>query len=231
MILAFLMHMRLRASRPLVDVIWVGGSAVVQRETSAIWDASTLGDDTVAFLDSRRGRVGVNLLTGISLFVYWVVVRPTAEASATQSQWPYLLWFSATILTLAFAVPAFGRMIGGRWVVRLALVAGATAAWNSAVNIVEDGFGQDWAFLLFAIGTAGILLSNIALAAVLAFRGQARRRALALIPLGTAAGILAFVSVGGPLMLVTWLAAAAIAARWRPEWTEQPTGTGTWLRY
>lgn len=122
-------------------------------------------------------------------------------------------------------------MIGGRWVVRLALVAGATAAWNSAVNIVEDGFGQDWAFLLFAIGTAGILLSNIALAAVLAFRGQARRRALALIPLGTAAGILAFVSVGGPLMLVTWLAAAAIAARWRPEWTEQPTGTGTWLRY
>lgn len=79
MILAFLMHMRLRASRPLVDVIWVGGSAVVQRETSAIWDASTLGDDTVAFLDSRRGRVGVNLLTGISLFVYWVVVRPTRK--------------------------------------------------------------------------------------------------------------------------------------------------------
>ena len=53
------------------------------------------------------------------LFVYWVVVRPMAEASATQFQWPYVLWFSATILTLAFAVPAFGRMIGGRWVVRL----------------------------------------------------------------------------------------------------------------
>jgi hypothetical protein len=118
-------------------------------------------------------------------------------------------------------------MIGGTRVARLALVAGAAAAWNGAGNSGEDGFGQDWAFALFAIGTAGILLSNMALAAVLAVGGRASRRALSLIPLGTAAGILAFVTAGGPLMLVTWLAAAAIAARWRPEWTEQPTGTGT----
>jgi len=81
--------------------------------------------------------------------------------------------------------------------------------------------------MLFAIGTASILLSTIALAMILAVKGRASRRALSLIPLGTAAGILAFVSVGGPLMLVTWLAAAVIAARWKPEWTEQPTGTGT----
>jgi hypothetical protein len=193
------------------------------RDVGDLRRVDLLGDDTVAFLDTRRGRVGVHLLTGISLFVYWVVVRPTAEASPTQSQWPYVLWFSATILTLAFALPAFGRMIGGKWVVRLALAAGAAAAWNSAVNIVEDGFGQDWAFVLFALGSAGILLSNIALSAVLAVKGPARRRALSLIPLGTAAGILAFVSIGGPLLLVTWLAAAAIAARWRPEWTDRPT--------
>lgn len=141
------------------DVVRVEDLALSERgEASATWDSvDTLGDATVGFLDSRNARVGVNLSTGIGLFVYWVVVRPTAEASATQFQWPYVLWFSGTILTLAFAVPAFGRMIGGKWVVRLALVAGATAAWNSAVNIVEDGFGQDWAFVLFAIGTAGIL--------------------------------------------------------------------------
>lgn len=95
------MHIRLRASRPFVETwVWVGGSAVLERgETSATWDASTLGDDTVVFLDSRGARVGVNLLTGIGYFVYWAVVRPTAEASATQSQWPYVLWFSGTILT------------------------------------------------------------------------------------------------------------------------------------
>jgi hypothetical protein len=185
-----------------------------------------LGDATTALLDSRNARVGIHLLTGISLFVYWVVVRPTAEASPTQSQWPYVLWFSATILTLAFALPAFGRMIGGKWVVRLALAAGAAAAWNSAVNIVEDGFGQDWAFALFALGSAGILLSNIALAIVLAVKGPARRRALSLIPLGTAAGILGYVSIGGPVTLLTWLAAAAMAARWRPEWTEEADSSG-----
>jgi len=33
-------------------------------------------------------------------------------------------------------------------------------------------------------------------------------------------GILSFVNVGGVIMLVTWLAAAAIAATWRSESTE-----------
>lgn len=179
------------------------------------------------FPDSRRARVGVFLLSGIAFFVYWIVVRPTTEASATQTQWPYVLWFSGTILTLAFAVPAFGSMVGGKWVVRLALAAGAGAAWNSVVNIIEDGLGQDWAFLLFAIGSGGILLSLITLAVVLVVRGRGSRRALALIPLGTAVGILSFVNAGGVIMLATWLAAVAIAVRWRSESTEHLTGRAT----
>ena len=67
----------------------------------------------MAFLDFRGARVGVNLLTGIGFLVYRVVVRPSAEASATRSQWPYVLWFSGAILTSALAVPAFGRMTEG----------------------------------------------------------------------------------------------------------------------
>jgi hypothetical protein len=180
----------------------------------------------VAFLDSRGARVGMNLLTGTGFFVYWVVVRPTAEASPTQTQWPYVLWFSGTILTLAFALPAFGRMAGGKWIVRLALVAGLIAAWNSAVNVIEDGLGQDWAFVLFALGSAGLLISLVALASILAVHGKAWGRALALVPLGTAGAVLTFVKVGGPLMLVTWLAAAMVAARWKEEWTEQVAGPG-----
>ncbi len=168
---------------------------------------------------SRIATVGVDLLTGLAMFIYWVVVRPTTEISPTQSQWPYVLWFSATILTLAFAVPLFGRMVGGKWVVRLAWIAGATAAVASAANIIEDGFDQGWAFLLFAIGTGGILISHFALALVLAITGRGGRRALGLIPFGTAVGILAFAAFGGPLMLVTWFAAAAIAVLWKPEGT------------
>ena len=99
------------------------------------------------FLDSRGVRVGVSWLTGLSLLVDWIVVRSTAEAYAIQVQWPYVLWFSGTILTLGFAVPECRRMIGGKWIVRLALISGLAAAWNSGVNIAEDGFGQDWAFV------------------------------------------------------------------------------------
>ncbi len=179
------------------------------------------------FGESRGARAGMFSLSGVAFFLYWIVVRPTAEASATQTQWPYVLWFSGTILTLALAVPALGRMVGGRWVVRLALAAGAGAAWNGVVNIIEDGFGQDWAFLLFAVGSGVILLSLVALAVVLVVQGRGRRRAVALIPLGTAVGIVSFVTAGGVIMLVTWLAAAATAVRWGPESTEALPGAAT----
>lgn len=165
-------------------------------------------------LDSRTVRTVVFSVTGVAFFVYWVAVGPTNSASATQTQWPYILWFSATLLTLTLAVPLSGRMIGGgTWAVRFAAAAGATARMNSAVNIVEDGFGQDWAFLLFALGSAAMLLSLIALAAVLAVRGRGALRLLALIPFGTVAGIVLFVNAGGVILLVTWSAAAAIAMR------------------
>jgi hypothetical protein len=178
-------------------------------------------------LDSRNARVGVFLLAGIAFFIYWMVVRPTTEASATQSEWPYVLWFSGTILMLALAVPTYGRMVGGTWNVRLASVTGAAAVWSSVVNVIEDGFGKDWGFLLFAIGAGVTVLSLLALAISLAVRGHRHRRALSLIPLGSAIAVLAFVDVGGPLMLVTWFAAAVIAARWKPALIGTPMGSGT----
>ena len=153
-------------------------------------------------------------MTGIAFFVYWIVGRPTHSASATQTQWPYVLWFSATILTLTLAIPLYGRMIGGKMVIRFASAAGAAALMNGAVNIIEDGFGQDSAFLLFALGSAAMLPTLIALAAVLAVRGRGAHRMFALIPFGTVAGIVLYVNAGGVILLVTWSAAAAIAVRW-----------------
>ncbi len=64
---------------------------------------------------------------------------------------------------------------------------------NSAVNIIEDGFEQEWAFLMFALGTAAMWLTLIALTAVLAFSGRGARRMLGLIPFGTALGIVLYV--------------------------------------
>lgn len=166
-------------------------------------------------LDSRRSGIAATLVAGVALFAYWIIVRPTGEASPNQDQWPYVLWFSTTILAFGFAVLAFTRLVGGRWVVRLGRVAAAGAFWDSAVNVIEDGFDQNWAFLLFVAGSAVMLLGLISLSGVLALTGRGSHRALGLIPLGAALGLLLYVNAGGIIMLATWTSAAAIAARWR----------------
>ncbi len=54
-------------------------------------------------------------------------------------------------------------------------------------------------------------LGLLALAGVLLITGAGRYRLLAIAPAGTVAGIVLFVVAGGPIMLATWLAAAALA--------------------
>ena len=41
---------------------------------------------------------------GVAFFAHWFVVTPSFDVSPTQGEWPYVLWFSAIILTLAFVV-------------------------------------------------------------------------------------------------------------------------------
>jgi hypothetical protein len=60
-----------------------------------------------------------------------------------------------------------------------------------------------------------MLLTLIALAAVLAVRGRGAQRMLAPIPFGTVAGTVLYVNSGGVILLATWSAAAAIAMRWK----------------
>ena len=150
-------------------------------------------------------------LTGVLLFSYWVVARPSFEMTASMTEWPHVLWFSATLLSLAVALPVFGRMVGGRWVVRLASVAGVGVGMSSVANIFEDGFRIDAFFLVFILGTLILDVALLALTIVIARTFSGRSRLFAVIPAGTVAGVLLFVVAGGPIMLVTWLAAAAAA--------------------
>jgi hypothetical protein len=73
--------------------------------------------------------------------------------TASQSEWPHVLWFSATLLSLAVALLEFGRILGGRWVVRLASIAGAGIGLSSVANIFEDGFRIDGFFFAFILGS------------------------------------------------------------------------------
>jgi hypothetical protein len=151
------------------------------------------------------------VLTGVLFFVYWVVARPSFEMTASMTEWPHVLWFSATLLSLAVALPVFGRMVGGRSVVRLASLAGAGVGLSSIANVFEDGFRIEAFFFAFILGTLILDVALLVLTVVVARTSPGRYGLLAVIPAGTLAGILLFVVAGGPIMLVTWLAAAAAA--------------------
>lgn len=159
----------------------------------------------------RVRRAALFALVGVAFFGHWLLADPSFEVSDSQSEWKYVLGFSAAILALAFALPVFGRLAGGRWVFRLSLLAGAGAALGSLANILEDGLQMGWAFFGFILGTAIIELSLLALTVVMTLTGRGGYRLLALIPAATAAAIVLYVIAGGILMLATWLAAAALA--------------------
>ncbi len=173
------------------------------------------------------GRSLLFALTGVALFVYWVVARPSSEMTASMTEWPRVLWFSATLLTLAVALPVFGRLVGGPQVVRLATIAGAGVGLSSVANIFEDGFGIDAFFFAFILGTLILDVALLALTIVIARTAPDRYRLLAVIPAGTVAGILVFVVAGGPIMLITWLAAAAAAVKMPGRRTPIPAAPTT----
>jgi hypothetical protein len=149
--------------------------------------------------------------TGVAWFTFWFVTGPD-ESMASMQEWPRVIWFSATLLLIALALVTFGRMVGGRSVIRLATIAAATAGVMGVVNIVEDGFRVEGAFYAFVLGLLVLDVALGALALTIARTVAGRRRLLAAIPAATLAAIL-FPPAGGPLMLGAWLAASAVALR------------------
>ncbi len=162
------------------------------------------------------------ILTGVANFAYWAIADPGFEESSTQTEWPYVLGFSGAILCLAVALPVYAQLVGGRDVVRVSLIPAVAFAVGSLVNVVEDGLGVDGAFLGFVLTTAVGLLGLLALSVIVASHGRGGRRLLALVPAATIAGIIAYVAAGGPIMLATWLAAAALAPTLRRRPPTQP---------
>src|SRR5512147_2432283 len=166
-------------------------------------------------------------LTGILWFVSWVA-GPSFEMTASIAKWLDVLLFSAALLSLAIALPVFGRMVGGQQVVRSATIAGAAASLCSVANIFEDGFQIEWFFLVFVLGLLILDVALLALTIVIARTAPDRYRLLAVIPAGTVAGILLFPVAGGPIMLITWLMAAVAALKMPSPQTlvpAEPTAT------
>ena len=152
---------------------------------------------------------------GVVFFAVWLVFRPSYQESASRSDWNLVLGFSAAILALAFALPLFAQLVGGRLAFWVALVPAAGAALARLSNILEDGLQMGWAFFGFIVSAAIIDLGLLALTVVTTLVGRGRRRLLALVPAATMAGITLYVIAGGVLLLATWLGAAAVAVALR----------------
>ncbi len=150
-------------------------------------------------------------LAGTACFAYWWIFDPTNDAKASQFEWRFVIGFTTALLILAVAVWLYGEMVGGRWVRRGSKVGAIGLGIGGVANIFEDGLGIDWVFFVFVLGTAISLTGLIVASISITVTDTGPRRLLALVPAGTAVAIVAFVAIGGPLMLVTWLAAAMVA--------------------
>lgn len=156
-------------------------------------------------------RAALFALAGTASFAYWFVARPTTGMTAAMTEWPGVLAFSAVLLLLAVALPPYGRMVGGRGVARVSLVAGGGIGLASLGNVLEDGFRLEWAFLVFVAGVLTMLVALLVMSVGVIRNASGRDRLHALVPVGTVAGVAFFPWAGGPILLLTWLAAAARA--------------------
>jgi hypothetical protein len=127
------------------------------------------------------------------------------------SDWFAVFSFSAALFATALALPLLARMVGGRVVFRVSLVPAVAAALAGLGNLLEDGLQIEVAGLFYGVGAGLAWAGLIAFTVAIAVSGRGRRRLLAAVPAATVIGWSLFESGGGVLVLVAWLAAAAIA--------------------
>lgn len=125
--------------------------------------------------------------------------------------WFTVLSFSAALFAVAFALPMLAQLIGGQVVFRVSLVPAMGAILAGLSNLLEDALQLSWAFWLFILGTAVIVVGLVAFTVAIAVAGRGRLRLLAAIPAATLINALYLHEAGGGvLMLAAWLAAAAM---------------------
>lgn len=59
---------------------------------------------------ARASRAALFALVGLVFFLHWTLADLSYEVSASQDDWSYVLGFSAAILLLGFAIPAFAQL-------------------------------------------------------------------------------------------------------------------------
>lgn len=151
---------------------------------------------------------------------------PQYEDPVSASDWFAVFSFSAALFATAFAVPLLAQMVGARAVFHVSLVTAVTAALAGLGNLVEDALQIDVAGLFYGVGAGLTWVGLIAFTIAIALVGRGRRRLLAAVPAATVIGWSLFESGGGVLILVAWLAAAAVTLS-RPASAAAQTAPGS----
>ncbi len=147
---------------------------------------------------------------------------PQYEDPVAASDWFAVFSFSAALFATALALPLLAQMIGGRAVFGMSLIPAVGAALAGLGNLLEDALQIGFAGLLYGAGAGLTGIGLIAFTVAMAVFGRGRFRLLAAVPAATLIGWSLFESGGGVLILVAWLAAAAIA-HYRPAPTAAQT--------
>jgi hypothetical protein len=151
---------------------------------------------------------------------------PQYEDPVSASDWFAVLSFSAALFATALALPLLAQLIDGQAVFRVSLVPALGAALAGLSNLVEDALRVGFAGLFYGVGAGLTGVGLIAFTVAVAVFGRGRHRLLAAVPAVTLIGWSLFESGGGVLILVAWLAAAAMALD-RPARMGAPTVSGS----
>jgi hypothetical protein len=154
--------------------------------------------------------------TAVLPLLHWLVADVSYDATSQQHEWLFVLFFSAVILVFAPGFLAVAGRVSSRGARRAADLVAVVSVAASLTNIVEDGLGVEAAFLAFVAELLLFHLSCLGMGFLILLRESGLDRLWAAVPVGTVAGIVLYVELGGPLLAVTWLSAAMGCVLSRP---------------
>ena len=165
----------------------------------------------------------VFVVTGILWFVDGALIKLGADYMDPRRLIDYaaIYVFSASLLSLAFALPLLGRLSSRGFVGRAGLVGGVGAGAASIVNVLEDGLNIEWMFLPFVVGISVVTFSSLVMTIGFAAFGRGWARLLGIVPLGATIGAQGL--LGSVFALTVWLVGAAFVVHRRRAAQNQPS--------
>ena len=161
---------------------------------------------------SAFARVTLFMSVGVLFFFRWSQVGSVDYVNpVTTSDWLAVVSFSAALFSVAVALPVYAALTEGKSTYRISLVPAMGLTVASAANLIEDGLGWSGAFWPYVLSSIVYVPGLIALTIVLARKKRGLGRISAVVPAGTLLGLVFFESWGGPILLVSWFAAALLA--------------------